>query len=452
MTSPTQNGVPASVVKAAGHGVASALIWGYKWGAGPMGTPLALTWSAATASSTYASASRYGGQSELGSWSAFTAAESAAARRAVAAWDKVAGIEIAQVADTARKAGDIRFALTGATDGPGTMGHAYSPGSAASAGDVWMEMQNWHPDRTSAIAQGSSDSLMLLHEVGHALGLKHPFEKVSSKSATLSTAKDSYFHSVMSYSVKPGLIGWADFYPTTPMYLDIVALQALYGRDTTANAGNSVYRFADARKYWQTIYDAGGRDTIAVSGHEASTIDLRPGHFSTLGAPITFSDGSQSRAAVCIGPNTVIETAVGGSGRDTLIGNGAANTLQGRGGDDTLHGGLGQDRLSGGAGRDAFMFDTKPAARNVDHVTDFAPNGDTIQLDARVFKVLSAGELPADAFRIGPRAADADDRIVYDRAKGSLFYDPDGTGAAPQVEFARIGKGLALAAADVLVL
>jgi serralysin len=411
-----------------------------------------VTWSAATSSSTYASASRYGGQSELGSWAAFTAAETAAARRAVAAWDKVAGIKILQVADTARTAGDVRFALTAATDGPGTMGHAYSPGSAASAGDVWMEMHNWHPDRTSAIAQGSSDYLMLLHEIGHALGLKHPFEKVSSGSATLAAEKDSYFHSVMSYSVKPGLIGWADFYPTTPMFLDIVALQALYGRDTATNAGNSVSRFTHSRKYWQTIYDAGGRDTIAVSGHEASTIDLRPGHFSTLGAPITFSDGSQSRAAVSIGPNTAIETAIGGSGSDGLIGNGAANTLQGRGGGDTLRGGLGHDRLSGGAGRDAFVFDTKPSARNVDHVTDFAPDGDTIQLSARAFRALSAGELPADAFRIGPRAADADDRIVYDRAKGSLFYDPDGTGAAPQVECARIGKGLSLTGADILVL
>ena len=61
----------------------------------------------------------------------------------------------------------------------------------------------------------------------------------------------------------------------------------------------------------------------------AASYDLRPGKFSTLSAPITFEDDTTTRSTVCIGPNTIIETAIGGSGSDTLIGNSADNILKG---------------------------------------------------------------------------------------------------------------------------
>ncbi|MCB5175005.1 M10 family metallopeptidase [Microvirga lenta] len=452
MTTSTQGGASASVVRPSGYGTASALIWGYKWGSDSMGTPVTVTWSVPKTSSTFASMSLYGGKSETGSWHAFTSAEASAASRAIKAWDKVAGIKLTKVADSSSSAGDIRFALTTAKDSPGSMGHAYSPGTYDSAGDVWMQHQNWHTDRTAAIKPGSYDYLMLLHEIGHALGLKHPFEKTSLEgSSKLSASKDSYFQTVMSYSAKPGFSGHADFYPTTPMYLDILALQALYGQDTRTNAGNTVYRFSSSKKYWQTVYDAGGRDTIVSTGSADSTIDLRPGKFSTLGAPITFSNGSSTRKAVSIGPNTTIETAIGGSGDDRFIGNGAANTLRGEGGNDVLCGGLGSDLLAGGAGRDIFVFNTRIEG-DIDRIVDFVARDDTIKLENAVFRGLAPGALSASAFRIGSRAHDANDRIVYDEATGSLFYDPDGTGAAPQIEFARIGKNLPMTAADFLVM
>jgi serralysin len=254
----------------------------------------------------------------------------------------------------------------------------------------------------------------------------------------------------MSYSTKPGFKGSADFYPTTPMYLDIVAMEALYGKGA-ANAGSTVYRFSETKKYWQTIYDTGGRDTIVYSGDSAATIDLRPGKFSSMGAPIKFSNGSSSRAAVTVGPDTVIEVAVSGKGNDNIIGNSAANALRGGSGDDVLHGSLGNDALSGGLGRDTFFFNTTLSNANVDRITDFDPKDDVIKLENVVFKTLRTGALASDAFWMGATAHDADDRIIYDTATGSLFYDQDGTGASTQIEFARLGKSLSLATADFIV-
>jgi serralysin len=265
MATPTTNSVSASMVETSGHGAASALIWVYRWGDSSMGNPVSVTWSIPTSSSTFAASALYGSRTETDAWHTFTAAERTAARKATQAWDKVAGITLQKVAETASDVGEVRFALTSANASSGLAGHAYSPGTFVSSGDVWMQYQNWHPSHAAAVKPGSADYLTLLHEIGHALGLKHPFETASTNGAKLSSKQDSYFQTVMSYSAKPGFDGGADFYPTTPMYLDIVAMQALYGSGS-ANTGSNVYRFSDAKKYWQTIYDTGGRDTIAYSG------------------------------------------------------------------------------------------------------------------------------------------------------------------------------------------
>ena len=48
------------------------------------------------------------------------------------------------------------------------------------------------------------------------------------------------------------------------------------------------------------------------------------------------------------------------------------------------------------------------------------------------------GTLDANAFVIGNRAADADDRIVYDQATGRLLFDADGSGAGAAIHFATL--------------
>jgi Ca2+-binding RTX toxin-like protein len=136
----------------------------------------------------------------------------------------------------------------------------------------------------------------------------------------------------------------------------------------------------------------------------------------------------------------------------TLKGGRKADVLVGGAGNDLLNGELGNDRLTGGEGSDVFVFSTKLKA-NVDRLIDFSASEDTIQLSKSVFGKLQKGVLSKDAFRIGAKAADADDRIVFNAKTGALSYDADGSGTAhAAVTFAKVKIGAHLTADDFLVI
>jgi serralysin len=143
----------------------------------------------------------------------------------------------------------------------------------------------------------------------------------------------------------------------------------------------------------------------------------------------------------------------GQAGNDRLIGNLGNDTIIGGSGNDRLDGGYGNDRLTGESGRDSFVFSTTlNAAENVDRIRGFSVKNDTIRLDDAIFTAAgSAGVLKAAAFYRGAAAHDANDRIIYDRATGALYYDPDGTGAQEQVQFAQLNARLGLKNNDFLV-
>ncbi|QFU17788.1 calcium-binding protein [Microvirga thermotolerans] len=125
------------------------------------------------------------------------------------------------------------------------------------------------------------------------------------------------------------------------------------------------------------------------------------------------------------------ETVVGTAGNDLIRGGSGADELNGGAGNDTLGGGGGQDDLTGGAGADAFLFDQLPSKSSADTILDFSiAEGDRIVLSRTAFAAFGAadvGMLSASAFATGKAAADADDRIIYDRSAGRIYYDADGT-------------------------
>ena len=205
------------------------------------------------------------------------------------------------------------------------------------------------------MSQGSFGFTTILHEIGHALGLKHPFEPGNS-GQTLPSSFDTYTHTIMSYSPIAGELTdtvTASLYPTTFMFSDLLALETLYGAPTHVNTGNTTYTFYDNQTYWQTIVDSGGTDTVRyISSFDGAYIDLSNALFTQMGRPVTFSNGESNYDTIAFGPSTVIEHAIGGGGNDTLVGNAQANKLTGNDGDDVLKGNAGNDNLSGGAGAD----------------------------------------------------------------------------------------------------
>ena len=447
MATSASNSTAVTDVDPAATGAGSYLVRGQKWG-GELGTGVTLDFS--FPSGVVSFVTPYGTYGDAGEWrgvQSLSQGEQSAARSALQAWHAVSGLNFREVADNTQTAGELRFAST-TIDSASEYAHAYFPNIDPSAGDVWLSAANWNSAHRASIALGSDDYQTVLHEIGHAVGLKHSFEGPN----ILPAAHDNYFFTLMSYSAKrAGDDGWASFYPTTPMYEDLVAIQALYGRNMDHNSGDTSYVFNDGRRYFETIDDAGGHDRIVYAGRIDSTIDLNSGRFSTLSAPISFHNQSASRATVAIGPSTVIEDASGGAGRDRIIGNAADNRLAGKAGDDTLFGGAGHDTLTGGTGHDAFNFNTALSETNADQIADFQHGIDTLRLSHAVFSHTGRGVLHAEAFALGDDAHDANDRIIYDRAHGALYFDADGSGAAEQVHFASLRPGTLLTALDIVI-
>jgi len=391
MSTPDLNSVATtSFVPIDGNG--GAVQGGVKWG-GVYGTGVALTYSFATNENAFRSGY---GDGEPDALYPLLKVEQDAVRMALAEWAGVAHITFIEVGDGKLLVGDLRF---GVTDNAGNeAAHAYLPDNSPEAGDVWFKNGSWHEKLGAAIKPGSYDYLTAMHEIGHAIGLKHPFEEPNK----IQNAYDNYSYSIMSYTAGQwGDDNYASFYPTTPMYYDLVAIQGMYGRGDH-NAGDTIYRFKDGKDYWQTIDDSGGSDTIVRGGRGKAVIDLNVGGWSDLGETIRFS-GSNTKWTVAIGPETFIENAIGGSGKDKIIGNSLANTLSG---------GRGKDLLSGGEGGDSFRFDSKLSTGNVDTIVDFVAGQDLITLARGIFGGLSPGAIDEDVFD-----------LHFDYTDGVLSYE-----------------------------
>jgi Ca2+-binding RTX toxin-like protein len=155
-------------------------------------------------------------------------------------------------------------------------------------------------------------------------------------------------------------------------------------------------------------------------------------------------------ATMTLRGNEFNQTIIGNDGTNLLDGGGGNDTLYGLGGNDTLDGGAGNDQLIGGDGANRFQFSTALGSDNIDRILDWQ-NGNSIALDTAIFTTLSGGALSVDAFRTGTAAQDSDDRLIYDQASGSLYYDADGNSSGEAALFVVLGAGTALTAGDFTI-
>ncbi|NVJ98192.1 MAG: M10 family metallopeptidase C-terminal domain-containing protein [Alphaproteobacteria bacterium] len=257
----------------------------------------------------------------------------------------ITGVQFEEVDDSVTSFGTLRYAHTD-TLPEDFAGVGFTPGENKLDGDVWFS-QSITPYDWFAL---------VLHETGHALGLQHPHDGLLVLDKTL----DGEEWTVMSYNFSATFSAAidADMSPQTFMWLDILALQALYGVNTSFASGNDTYVFDAGSRYYFTLWDTGGTDRLDLSGQlEDLTINLTPGSWSDVGTDVTyFETGGRItgvRHETLFIPDVVtIEQVRAGAGDDLITGNKAANLLQGNLGDDTIHGGLGADTLAGGGGDD----------------------------------------------------------------------------------------------------
>ena len=282
---------------------------------------------------------------------ALNSTQQIAAQLAMQQWSNVANVEFFKTVETLTTFGTIRFTLTADQSSLDTWGWSYFPSSFSEvSGDVWLN----NPVLQHDWSVGSFNFSSLMHELGHSLGLKHPFEGFNA----LTGVEDSAQYSLMSYTdhpyanyrtvvEAPTSYSWeiSAVQPQTPMLYDIATMQYLYGANMDYATGDDVYTFDNNTPFFKTIWDAGGEDTISVKNFDESClIDLRDGHFSSLtilsDSLPTWSTEQDDRVLydgtdnLAIAYNVTIENAEGGMANDVIIGNAANNILDGGAGRD----------------------------------------------------------------------------------------------------------------------
>lgn len=318
---------------------------GVKWGTslGPNTETLQITWSVANSESEFTEW-HYGWNPPINErlGSEPTDAEIQAVADAFAVWEQYVDVEFSQVIEDANTKGNIRTIFV---DMGGT-GIAYLPPD----GEI-----NFSNTLREDIVEDESTfgEHILTHEIGHAVfGLADVTrlpgwdEPDGAEAVLLPWYLNNHSWTVMSY------IPVGSTYSASPMILDIAAIQELYGANTSAGLGDTIYSWNDYPIY--TVWDVAGIDTIDLSNFSDDIA------FNTApGSLIEINENS----VVGIAEGVTIENFIGGAGNDIF------------------YGVPGDKRLYGGDGNDIFF-----TVLSAETVTDGGEGFDTV--------VLNSDELP----------------------------------------------------------
>ncbi len=323
-------------------------------------------------------------------FSSFGSLEIAACMAALERISEVSDIEFVVVDEPVRSLPNISV---GSIElGDSVVGQAWGAGIPASYSNsdfhsnVWLDL--------SLVGEGFSGNAdqfnhVMIHELLHSLGFKHPWDEVSSwsdPSSTRDLTDQSTAYTVLAYNdpILPvdldgdGLRSDRVYISNLGLF-DVLALQRVYGPNISHNNTDTFYRFSpDASDSYRvvaltngniesmrssifhTVWDAGGIDTFSFMDFDTDVeIDIRPGCYSrsfdldSLGGSFVGNIGVSYETGLEI--DCLIENVVAGKGNDRVFGNRAENEIWAGRGDDFVSSSSGDDALSGGEGNDVLF-------------------------------------------------------------------------------------------------
>jgi hypothetical protein len=299
----------------------------------------------------------------------------------LAAWETVANINFVSAADS--NAVQIRIG-SNSQGSAGSAGYSYDPlvpaapyyGASGTQSDAYSESGDVYINKDMVtpgyFSPGGGGGHIFAHEIGHALGMGGE-SGATDPHDVLPSGQDLGSNTVMSYQAP---------YQEAPQVFDIATIQYLYGPNPNYHPNPShVWSFSAAGGATNLVSDGGGSvNTISAQGTTAAAyIDLRPGHWSWLGAQSAdILDPDQ----MMIDYGTVVTNVIAGNGAETIVCNDngdtvtcgtGADTVICAGGADTINIGTGGDTIVGAAGTnglDTAVFSGTSSAYSI------AVNGD----------------------------------------------------------------------------
>ena len=287
-------------------------------------------------------------------WEFFNASQRAFTRSAFTYIESLVDISFIEVV-TVDAVNTFSFANNSQTE---SAGYAKYPSLPSIGSDVYIDIYNNDGSKKTSGSidpkEGETAAAIWMHEIGHALGLKHPFEIGASGHVSeppyLTDAENTAKWTLMSYNRD------ADQYYIKYSALDIAALHYLYGPNPTSRAGDDIYVYDQNDSNF--IWDGAGIDSIdASSSTHGVNISLEPGYHGYSGylSPVhaalfsgsvdTPSKSSliTAKGQITVNFGTEIENLIGSAFDDNLFGNELNNKLTGNAGSDAIDGGGGID-------------------------------------------------------------------------------------------------------------